>query len=72
MHVSETSNAVFEQVGLLNGKELVLEFLNNSELGLAIEHLLYMVHESGISFSVDKLDSLHTLARKLGINNVYV
>ena len=71
LHGREPSNGTFEQVGLLNGQELVLEFLNNAELALAMEHLLYMVHESGISFPIDDLQTLHSLASDLDIDNTY-
>jgi len=70
---SKDSNSdVFEQAGILSGREIVLDYINHGELAVAVEHLLYMVHESGISFPEEKLSSLHKLARNLKVPNGYV
>jgi hypothetical protein len=40
-----------DQAGLRNGKEIVNEYLLYGEVELALEHLIYMVRETGIALS---------------------
>jgi hypothetical protein len=61
----------FDQLGILDGHTIVAEFLDHGEFGVAIEHVLYMVHESNISFPAEELNALHALAEELGIRNNY-
>ena len=67
LHRRDRDNETFEQVGFLNGREIVKDYIDHNEWGLAWEHLLYMIHESDISFPVDILVELHELARQNGI-----
>ncbi len=61
----------FDQVGILDGHTIVAEFLDHGEFGVAIEHVLYMIHESNISFPAEELNALHALAKQLGARNDY-
>jgi len=70
-HAKDPKNDVFEQEGLLNGKSTALEYIDHGEYGLALEHLLYMVHESEVNFPKDKLISLHKMAKKFDARNEY-
>ena len=72
LYKRDPDNETFEQNGILNGQEIVQDFIDNQEHGIAIEHLLYIVHESDISFPKTELEKLHSLANKCGINSGYV
>ena len=63
LHTSDPTNVTFEQVGLLDGLEQVLDFLKHGERGLALEHLLYMIHESDIPYPRDIMLEIHEIAR---------
>lgn len=71
LHQLDPGRETFEQVGFLNGREIIKDYIDHNEWGLALEHLLYMIHESDISFPVDVLVELHELARQNGIPNKY-
>jgi hypothetical protein len=43
--------SALDQAGLNNGRDVVLEHLANGEPGLALEHLIYMVHEAELPIS---------------------
>jgi len=69
---SDSNNETFEQSGILNGQEIVIDYIKHGELGLSLEHLLYMIHESCITFPLNELGKLHSLANELGVRNNYV
>ena len=69
---SDPSNETFGQAGLLNGKDIVSEYLDHGELGCALSHVLYMVHESAISFPKEKAVELHEIAKTIGEPISYV
>ena len=72
LHENKPNSEVFEQVGIINGCEIVNDYISNGELGVALEHLLYMVHESGISFPEEALNKLHLIVQELNIKNSYI
>ena len=61
----------FEQVGILDGHEMIRDFVDRNEWGLALEHLLYIIHESAIVFPADDLENLYSIASRNGIRNPY-
>ena len=65
----DPSNVSLDQEGLITGKQIVLDYISHGEHGLAIEHLLYMIHESEVTYPKDKLVSLHEIAKR---NNVEI
>ena len=67
----DPGNPTFEQAGLLDGKDTVDEFLVHNELGCALEHLLYMIHESEVEVDRAIIDSVHLVVAELGIENPY-
>lgn len=71
LHGSDPGNVTFEQVGILDGREVVVDFINHGECGLALDHLLYMIHESDIRFPRETLLELHDIARSCGMKNHY-
>ncbi len=62
LHSRDPGNETFEQVGILNGLETITEFIEHNEQGCALDHLLYVIHESDISFPLDTVRELHKLA----------
>lgn len=71
LFAANPSHETFEQVGLLDGFESVVEYIEVGESGCALEHLLYMIHESDISYPRERMLHLHTMAKELGIKNHY-
>ena len=67
----EPQHETFEQSGLLDGRATVLDFLRHGEWGQALEHLLYMIHESAIDFPSGTVGELHQLAEKYDVPNSY-
>lgn len=72
LYSKQPDNETFEQEGMLNGSQIVQEYLNESELGLAIEHLLYMIYESEIDYSNEIIEKINELTSKYKIKNVYL
>ena len=71
LHATNPNDETFDQLGILDGHSHVEKYLEHGEWGLAIEHVLYMVHESNIDFPDDELTALHALAERLGILHSY-
>ena len=71
LHNVDPKDETFDQLGILDGHSMITDFLDHNELGLALEHVLYMVHESNIVFPSDKLKALHSLAERLGVHTSY-
>lgn len=67
----EPDNETFEQEGIIDGLAIIKNFVKENEIGIAIEHLLYMVHESDISYPSESLENLHKLVAKYKTNNYY-
>ena len=67
LHLRDPGNETFEQVGFLDGREIVKEYIDHNEWGMGLEHLLYMIHESEIEFPDAVLLDLHQLADQVGI-----
>lgn len=57
-----------DQFGLRDGEQIILEFLEHGEEGLALEHLDYMVNETCIALSVDLCRELRKLANDMGVD----
>lgn len=71
LHATDPTNITFEQVGLLDGQEIVFDFLKHNERGCALDHLLYMIHESDIRYPREIMLELHEIARSLNMKNHY-
>jgi len=50
---SPEPGSALDQAGLLDGEEIVLDYLRHGEPGLALEHLIYMIHEAGLAISIE-------------------
>ncbi len=71
LHGSDPDNVTFKQVGLLDGQETIIDFINVGEWGCALDHLLYMIHESDIRFPRETMGELHHIDRFHGMKNHY-
>ncbi|HSS64845.1 MAG TPA: hypothetical protein VLS27_10445, partial [Gammaproteobacteria bacterium] len=50
------------QTGLRDGKEIVIGHLSHGEAGVALEHLVYMIKETGIAISEKTRNQLREAA----------
>ncbi|MBX3265375.1 MAG: hypothetical protein KF831_01580 [Acidobacteria bacterium] len=69
---ADLSNATFEQAGLLDGSEIIRDYVEENEWGLAVEHLFYKIYEGEIDFPADELNELYSIAIRNGIQISYV
>ncbi len=72
LHSNESNNITFEQTGFIDGSTIVKEYVDEGEYELAVEHLLYMVYESDISYTDQILKQLNQLASTFNIKNNYL
>jgi len=70
---NENIKSQIDQTGILNGNEIVLEFINNNEFGLAFEQLTYIITESRVYLTDVELDDISELSKLVGIEkpNLY-
>lgn len=71
LHQADPSNTTFDQAGILDGREIIRDYVGHNEWGVAFEHLLYMIHESEIDFPDDELWELRSIAKLNGLHNPY-
>lgn len=70
---NEELKAKIDKVDILDGQKTINEFLENNELGLAYEHLIYMILESGIYLTKEQIDDISKLAGRFDLkknNNI--
>jgi len=65
----EISLSKIESLGILDGKEIIFEFLDHHENGCTYEHLAYVVSESNIALTTDQITEMDKLAKILNIKN---
>ena len=56
------------QAGMRNGLEIIKEYNSEREFGLAFEHILYMIHETGIEIDKASSELITGLGEKLNIS----
>ena len=56
-----------ESAGILDGKQIILEFLEHNEYGSALEHLIYIINESNIKLNSEQIMELKEIGIKLNI-----
>lgn len=64
---SPPEGSSLDQVYLLDGREIVVDYLEHGEPGLAFDHLLYMIAEPPLSIGHDTYARLGEAAHALGI-----
>jgi hypothetical protein len=57
-----------DQNGLLDGEDIIVEYLDAGEPGLALEHLLYMVREPHLPISPATYQLIEAAGRAVGID----
>lgn len=72
LYSNQPDNEIFEQEGILTGFQIVREYLDEDENGLAIEHLLYIIYESNISYPTEIIEEINDLSSKYKIKNPYL
>lgn len=55
------------QAGLRNGAEIVLDYVDHGEAGVAFEHLLYMINEPSLVVSEKGMKILARIAKTLNM-----
>jgi len=63
----EISKAKIESAGILDGREIIFEFLEFNENGCAYEHLAYVVSELDINLNSEQITQMDKLAKKLNL-----
>lgn len=71
LHERDPGHETFEQLGLLDGEDTVMDYIDQGDLVPALERLLYMVHEADIPFPRDMVLNLHRMANQIGAHNHY-
>ena len=63
--VHQIKVANIDSTGLLDGKEIIEEYIEHREYGLAFEHLEYMIEEAEIELNVEQLERMNVLKTKM-------
>jgi len=64
---NEELKSRIDKSGILDGHEIISDFLKNNEFGLAYEHLIYMIQESGIHLTNDEYNEISEFSLKIGL-----
>ena len=67
MTAAEIEGTGFDQSGLRDGLEIVEDCVREGEIGVAFDHLLYMVVETGISLPASSVRFLEETAAVFGL-----
>jgi hypothetical protein len=60
---SPVPDSALDQAGLANGVSIVEDYLRHGETGVALEHLIYMIHEPRLPISVGTFQFIEQAAR---------
>lgn len=64
---SEIEGTRFDQAGLRDGFKIVEDYLRVGELGVAFDHLLYMVIETDLTLAASSVLVIEQTAAELGL-----
>lgn len=67
LHKRAPDDRTFDQVGIINSHTIIRDYVDNNEIGVAVEHLLYVITESNIEFPEKKKAAVVAAAKDLGI-----
>jgi len=70
LYDANPNHTTFEQGGLVGSHEIVMNYIQPT-FNLAVEHLLFMIHESDISYPRERMLRLHEYAKDAGIKSIY-
>lgn len=59
--------SALDQNGLRDGKDIVLDYIAHNEGGIALDHLIYMIYETGITLSQESKTLISDLAQDMQI-----
>ncbi|QNR25154.1 MafI family immunity protein [Croceimicrobium hydrocarbonivorans] len=65
---NEALKTQIDSAGIIEGPRIIKEFIEHNEPGLACEHLIYMISESGIYLREEEIDEISQLAKKFGLS----
>lgn len=65
-------NSPLDQLGLQDGLNIIHEHTAVGELGVALEHILYVVYETGIKLGKPSHELLFELCKELQISSSYL
>ena len=71
LYDEDPNGNTFTQRGFLDGKQIVLDYIEHNEFGCAVMHLLYMIHESEIDFPMQIKKEVHQIAKNNNIENYF-
>jgi hypothetical protein len=60
---NEALKLKIDQVGILDGNQIISEFLIQNEIGIAYDHLIYMISASGVDLSENQITEITTLSK---------
>lgn len=59
-----------DQEGLRNGKDIITDYVRHGEAGLALEHLVYMIHETGVNLPEVTRTQIAETAIAMGMDEI--
>jgi len=65
--LNEKVSLNMDSCGIMDGKEIISEFLIQNETGLAYEHLIYVISECEFNPKDCETEKLNSIAKRLGI-----
>lgn len=66
----DIAGTAFDQAGLKDGLQIVREYVDADEAGVALDHLRYMIEETGILISAPTRAALDDVCRGLNVPRV--
>jgi hypothetical protein len=60
---SPVAGSALDQAGLVDGVSIVEDYLRHGEAGVALEHLVYMIHEPRLPISIGTFHLIEQAAR---------
>jgi hypothetical protein len=66
---SPDPGSALDQAGLMDGVSVVEDYLHHGETGLALKHLIYMIHEPRLPISVDTFRFVEQAARLMRLDS---
>lgn len=64
---SPPPDSSLDQVFLIDGRSVIEDYIAHGEMGLAFDHLLYMIKEPPLQLSPETLDRLSCAGRAMGL-----
>ena len=57
-----------KSLAIVNGMDIISDFVNHGGRGLAFEHLEYIIAETNLELDSDESNKVNFIAKKLGLN----